>query len=109
VNGPSTVLLRGDLAAHGQLPDDTRAAAIKPDASRAYTFVAAAGSDGGELRSYDINFNLRSTEFFPQVGTGIPMNPGAGTGAVAMAITPDGGTVFVTGVAGVFVQPVGAF
>jgi hypothetical protein len=33
------------------------------------------------------------------------MTPGNGTGAIAMTITPDGGTVFVAGVSGVYVQP----
>ena len=110
VNGPSTVVIGGDLSARGLLPDTTRAAAIKPDASRAYTFVAAAGSDGGELRSYDISVrpNL-NTQLYTQIGTGVPMSPGAGTGAIAMTITPDGGTVFVTGVSGVYVQPLGGF
>lgn len=110
VNGPATIVAGGDFASRGLLPDTTRAAAMKPDASRAYIFVAATGSDSGELRSYDIGARLSSsTQSYAQVGGGVAMSPGAGTGAVAMAITPDGGTLFVAGVAGVYVQPAGVF
>jgi len=105
VNGAATILLRGDLDAHGLLPEETRAAAIKSDASRAYVFVAANGAESGELRSFDISVDRRRTESFPQVGNGIALSVGAGTGAIAMTLTPDDGTVFVTGVNGVFVQP----
>ncbi len=110
VNGLSTIVVGGDFSARGLLPDATRAAAIKPDASRAYAFVAADGGGSGELRSYDISVRpVLPTDFYAQTGAGFPMSPGAGTGAVAMTITADGSTVFVTGVAGVFVQPAGAF
>ncbi|MEP7243767.1 MAG: hypothetical protein ABI885_08775 [Gammaproteobacteria bacterium] len=71
-----------------------------------HTFDAAAGTQNGELRSYDVTTKLFPTDqIFLQVGTGIPLSPGTGTGAIAMAITPDGGTVFVAGTSGVFVQP----
>jgi 3-hydroxy-3-methylglutaryl CoA synthase len=45
-------------------------------------------------------------ETVPAIDAGTPMTPGNGTGAIAMTITPDGGTVFVAGVSGVYVQPV---
>ncbi|MFL6603638.1 MAG: hypothetical protein ACJ8R9_20245 [Steroidobacteraceae bacterium] len=106
VNGPSTVVLGGDFSARGLLPDSTRAAVFKPDAMRVYTFDAPPGTESGELRTFDVSVRLvPSTQFFTQVGTGIPMSPGAGSGALAMTISPDGGTLFVAGVSGVLVQP----
>lgn len=106
VNGASTTVIGGDFSSRGMLPDTTRSAAIKPDATRVYTFDAPAGTDSGQLRSYDISTRLLTTQTYtPIIGVGIPMSPGAGTGAVVMAITPDGGTLFVAGTSGVFVQP----
>jgi hypothetical protein len=71
-----------------------------------YTFDAPAGTESGELRSYTVTARLFPTDqIYPQTGAGIPMSPGSGTAAIAMAITPDGGTLFVVGTSGVFVQP----
>jgi hypothetical protein len=104
LNGASTVVVDRDYATLGRLPDSTRAAVVKPDASRVYTFDAAADSASGELRTFDLTAPPVDG-MFQQVGPGIPMSPGSATGTIAMALTPDGGTVFVVGTAGAWVQP----
>jgi hypothetical protein len=106
LNGPETSVLDPDqrFAGLGKLPETTRAVVVKPDASRVYTFDAPLDSDSGELRTFDLTLPTVNG-MVQQVGTGIPMSPGSGTGAVAMAITPDGGTIFVVGTNGVWVQP----
>lgn len=49
---------------------------------------------------------LRSSNSRTPLDAGTAMTPGNGTGAIAMTITPDGGTVFVAGVSGIYVRPV---
>ena len=106
VNGSPTVVLDAAYSPRGVLPDTTRAAVFKPDASRVYTFDAAAGTEDGQLRSYNVGIRLTlPDQMYPAVGTPIPMSLGSGTGAIAMTITPDGGTVFVVGTSAIYVQP----
>ena len=105
LNGPSTVVLDRAYGPRGTLPNTTRAVAVKPDASRAYTFDAPNGSDAGMFLAFDLTTSLTGTAQYSPLSAGIPMTPGNGTGAIAMTITPDGGTVFVAGVSGVYVQP----
>lgn len=105
LNGPSTVVLDRAYGPRGTLPNTTRAVAVKPDASRAYTFDAPSGSDAGMFLTFDLTTPLAGDAQYAPVGAGLPMTPGNGTGAIAMTITPDGGTVFVVGVSGIFVQP----
>ena len=104
LNGATTVVVDQDYSTLGRLPDTTRAAVVKPDASRVYTFDAPAGSESGELRTFDLTSPTVDGRF-QQIGAGVPMSPGSGTGAIEMVITPDGGTIFVVGIAGVWVQP----
>lgn len=106
LNGPSTVVLDRAYGPRGTLPNTTRAVAVKPDASRAYTFDAATGSDAGMFLTFDLTTSLTGDAQYSPLDAGIAMTPGNGTGAIAMTITPDGGTVFVAGVSGVYVQPV---
>jgi len=106
LNGPSTVVLDRAYGPRGTLPNTTRAVAVKPDASRAYTFDAPNGSDAGTLLTFDLTTSLTGDAQYSPLNAGVPMAPGNGTGAIAMTITPDGGTVFVAGVSGVYVQPV---
>jgi hypothetical protein len=106
LNGPSTVVLDRAYGPRGTLPNTTRAVAVKPDASRAYTFDAPNGSEAGVLLTFDLTTALTGDAQYSPLDAGFPMTPGSGTGAIAMTITPDGGTVFVAGVSGVYVQPV---
>jgi hypothetical protein len=106
LNGPSTVVLDRAYGPRGTLPSTTRAVAVKPDASRAFTFDAPNGSDAGMFLTFDLTTSLTGDAQYPPIDAGIPMTPGNGTGAIAMTISPDGGTVFVAGVSGVYVQPV---
>jgi hypothetical protein len=106
VHGPTPTVLSADYSARGSLPVSTRAAVFNVDGTRVYAFDAPAGTENGELRSYDVTLRLNpSTQTFAQVGTGAALSPGSGTGAIAMTLTPDGGNVVVAGIAGVFVQP----
>jgi hypothetical protein len=89
----------------GSLPSTTRAVAVKPDASRAYTFDAPNGADAGALLTFDLTTSLTGDAQYAPLDAGIAMTPGNGTGAIAMTLTPDGGTVFVAGVSGIYVQP----
>ena len=106
LNGPSTVVLDRAYGPRGTLPNTTRAVVLKPDASRAYTFDAPNGSDAGTFLTFDLTTSLTGDRQYSPLDAGIAMTPGNGTGAIAMTITPDGGTVFVAGVSGIYVQPV---
>jgi len=106
LNGPSTVVLDRAYGPRGTLPNTSRAVVLKPDASRAYTFDAPNGSDAGTFLTFDLTTSLTGDAQYSPLDDGIPMTPGNGTGAIAMTITPDGGTVFVAGVSGIYVQPV---
>jgi hypothetical protein len=106
IHGPTPTVLDAGYLASGSLPVSTRASVFNVDGTRVYTFDAPAGTENGELRSYDVTVRLNpTTQTFPQIGTGVALSPGSGTGVIAMALTPDGGNVFIVGTAGVFVQP----
>lgn len=82
----------------GTLPDTTLAVVISPDASRAYTFDSTA--------SQVLSFDLTATPAggpFPQVGSGTTLagDPGADP---KMAISPDGGSLFIAGLTQIVVQ-----
>lgn len=105
LNGASTRVYSRDYRTLGRLPDTTRAVAVRPDATRAYTFDVPNVSAGGELRSFDLTV-VPENGYFAQSGASIPMRLESGAGAVVMAISPDGGAVFVAGTSGVQVHPV---
>ena len=83
----------------GTLPSTTLAVVVKPDATRAYTFDSAAAA----VLSFDLT-TTASGAALPQVGgaTALPGDPGSG---VQMAISPDGGTLFLAGANQIVVQP----
>ena len=84
----------------GKLPSTTTAVVIRPDGTRAYTFDSA-----GLLRSFDLTASV-SGGAFPQVGTGLSIpNPSTGSSPVRIAISPDGGTLFLAGNARIVIQP----
>jgi hypothetical protein len=88
----------GSYTLLGTLPATTLAVAVKPDASRAYTFDATL-----QVLSFDLTANPAGG-VFPQVGSGTTLAGDPGTG-VKMAISPDGGTLFLAGSTQVVVQP----
>jgi hypothetical protein len=74
----------------GTLPTTTLAVVIKPDSTHAYTYDSAAGA----ILSFDL---VNTTGIaLTQVGSAValPADPGSG---VKLAISPDGGTLFVAG------------
>lgn len=97
ING--TRVYDGNLAFLGTLPDTTVAVAIKPNGTRAYAYDATAGG----ILVYDISVD-RDEAAYAALGAVTPLagNPGSG---VRMAITPDGGTLFLAGSAQIVVQP----
>ena len=105
----------GDLAYLGALPSTTAAAVISPDGARAYTYDQSSKL----LRTFDLTQDPVDTLdpvdnqdpanlIFPELGSGTTLiaAPDNKPTAVAMAITPDGGTVILAGSLRVVVQPV---
>jgi hypothetical protein len=83
----------------GTLPNTTLAVVVKPDATRAYTFDSTAS----QVLSFDLTASPAGGAF-PQVGSGTTLAGNPGTG-VRMAISPDGGTLFLAGSSRIVVQP----
>ncbi len=83
----------------GTLPSTTLAVVVKPDATRAYTFDSIAS----QVLSFDLTASPAGGAF-PQVGSGTTLSGNPGTG-VRMAISPDGGTLFLAGSNRIVVQP----
>jgi hypothetical protein len=83
----------------GTLPSSTLAVVVKPDASRAYTFDSTAS----QILSFDLTASPAGGAF-PQVGSGTTPAGNPGTG-LKMAISPDGGTLFLAGSTQIVVQP----
>ncbi len=86
----------------GTLPSTTLAVVVNPDASCAYTFDS---SNGGQI----LTFNLATSPgggAFSQVGTGLTLTSSPGTGGmIKMAISPDGGTLFIAGSSQIVIEP----
>lgn len=83
----------------GTLPATTLAVVVKPDATRAYTFDSAAS----QILSFDLTANPAGAAFPPVGSATAPVgDPGSG---VKMAISPDGGTLFLAGSNQIVVQP----
>jgi hypothetical protein len=106
IHSATPVVVSADYSARGSLPVSTRASVFKADGTLVYAFDAPVGTGNGALLVYDVTPRLNpTTQTYSPTGNGVPMSPGSGTGAIAMTRTPDGGTLFIVGVAGVFVQP----
>jgi len=98
-----------DFNTIGFLPPTSAAFVLTADGKRAVTFDAVIPPDGGppatKVRTFDLTASVADTGgTFPEIGTGIvpPDNPGAG---VVLAISPDGGTLFLAGDRAVLVVP----
>jgi hypothetical protein len=86
------------LALQGTLPTGILGVAISPDGGTAYALIA------GEIRKYDLNSPNGGggfTEVLPR--TVLPDSPGTGT--AEMAVSPDGGTLFLAGNQRLIVMP----
>ncbi len=102
---PTRIVLNGTrvydnaFAFLGTLRDTTAAVVLKPDGTRAYAYDPTAGG----IQVYDISTDKDEAAYEP-LGTLAPLPGDPGSG-VRMAITPDGGTLFLAGSARIVVQP----
>jgi hypothetical protein len=102
----SRIVLNGSLVFNksfvqiGSIPCGYMQTVLAPDGSRAYCY----GSNlGNTLHTYDLSVPPVAG-VFPEIGAGITLasNPGA---LSKMAISPDGGTLFIAGSSRIVVQP----
>jgi len=92
----------------GVLPEATIAAAINPDGTRAYAL-----DDSGNLSAFDLTASPPGQGAYPQLGASVMLGTFGETDSfgehpyarVKMAISPDGGTLFLAGAGGIAVQP----
>ncbi len=82
----------------GALPSSTLAVALSPDSNCAYTYDSS-----GQLLAYNLNAGPTNGAY-PAAGPGTAVSPGTG-GTIRMAITPDGGTLFIAGSSGIVILP----
>ncbi len=85
----------------GSLPNLTLAVIVRPDGKRAYALQPS-----GQLLSFDLTATPAGAAY-PQVGSGVSVGTvgETETGRIKMAISPDGGTLFIAGAGGVAVLP----
>jgi hypothetical protein len=81
----------------GTLPNDLQGVVISPDGSKAYAYFSATGT----IREFDLN----GTGGFTEIGTGTPVASVPGTGFQQMALSPDGGSLFMAGNQNFIVMP----
>ncbi len=83
----------------GKLPSKTLAVVVSPNADCAYTFDSS-----GQILAFNLITGMSGGPF-PQAGATTPVSsPGTG-GAVKMAISPDGGWLFLAGSSQIVVAP----
>jgi hypothetical protein len=86
----------------GSLPATTAASILSPTSAKAYTWDT--NGTTGTVRTFDISAAPVGGQF-PEIGTGVTP-PGTYLGAyVVMAISPDGGTLFLAGTNHIAVMP----
>lgn len=105
-DGTRTVVLAvvydANFAVLGNLPATTAASILAPSAAKAYTWDT--NGITGTVRTFDISAAPVAGQF-PEVGTGVTP-PGTYVGQFArMAISPDGGTLFLAGQNNIAVMP----
>ena len=93
---------RGQFALLGSLPTTTAASILSPTSTKAYTWDTKGTT--GTVRTFDISAAPVGGQF-PEIGTGVTP-PGTYLGYyVVMAISPDGGTLFLAGTNQIAVMP----
>ncbi|MHB8346496.1 MAG: hypothetical protein ACYDHM_04775 [Acidiferrobacterales bacterium] len=86
----------------GTLPGTTLAVVVSPDASCAYTY----DSTSGQILAFSLVTPPAGGGLFPQVWSVTPASsPGVSTATIKMAISPDGGTLFLAGNSQIVVEP----
>ncbi|UCH54098.1 MAG: hypothetical protein JSW09_04790, partial [Pseudomonadota bacterium] len=88
-----------DFGLLGTLPATTGAVVLRPDATRAYTF----DSTSGQVHAFDLTATPNGGAF-PEVGSGTALAGSPGSD-VRMAISADGGSLFLAGSNQIVVQP----
>jgi hypothetical protein len=84
----------------GTLPNDLQGVVISPDGSKAYAYFSATGT----IRKFDLNAPDGSGGF-TEIGTGTLVGSVPGTGFQQMALSPDGGSLFMAGNQSFIVMP----
>lgn len=95
----NTRVYNGSLELLGTLPDTTWAVLLRPDGNRAYAYDPTAGG----VLVYDTSVD-REEAAYAALGAVTPLAGDPGTG-VKMAISPDGGTLFLAGSTQIVVLP----
>lgn len=98
LNGSRVYSVADTLNPFGTLPATTQAVVLKPDGTRAYTYDSASNS----IVVYDTTVDRDEAALTPLGSVTAFAAPG---GSVKMAITPDGGTLFMAGTSQIVVQP----
>jgi hypothetical protein len=88
-----------NLTLLGTLPSTTNAVVLKPDGNRAYAYDSTAGG----ILIYDTSVD-RDEAAYVALGAATPLGADPGSN-VRIAITPDGGTLFVAGSSRIVVLP----
>lgn len=97
-----TAVYDGQFALLGSLPVTTAASILSPTSAKAYTWDT--NGTTGTVRTFDISAAPVGGQF-PEIGTGVTP-PGTYLGAYAvMAVSPDGGTLFLAGTNHIAVMP----
>lgn len=105
----ATQVYDSNLQLLGTLPQATIAAAVSPDGTRAYAL-----DDSGNLAAFDLTTSPAGQGAYPQVGASVMLGTFGETtdyagelpyARVKMAISPDGGTLFLAGSGAIGVQP----
>ncbi|MHB8741931.1 MAG: IPT/TIG domain-containing protein [Sulfuricaulis sp.] len=97
-NNPSaTYVFDGSYNNLGALPSTTLAVVVSPNSNSAYTFDSS-----GQVFAFNLTAAPVGGVFTPGTPTTPPANPGSG---VRMAISPDGGTLFLAGSSQIVVMP----
>ena len=96
----ATTVYDSSFAVLGTLPATLTSVVISPDGATAYAFFSGAP---GTVRKFDLN--SPNGGGFTEIGSGTSVPDSPGTNYVEMAISPDGGSLFLAGNQKVIVMP----